>query len=679
MTAPELVDPRETAFWASDPSVLSAQPALPPAVAARHRPRTAEVGVALAAAFLVTRALVASDLAREPAPEDVSGAAARVWRRHAPVWLRFAVPAISHAYSLGAVQGLTQAELEAMAGRYALGLGDYLSTTSAQALAAGFDAQLAGRWNERVAWTRARAGYGLDRQHMLSYLAGLTTGAGEQLGSGDLVGDAGRALVEQALLRRADTLGQAEAWRAMQSGKAIAWLAQQRHGALPAGALKEWDTTEDESTCPICAPLDKVAVPLAESFDTIEGKLFSPGAHPRCRCDLKLRIPEPIRKDLPGDPFDRDTHGRFAHREQRHPRGTLTLIERAPAQPPAPAEKQTLYTEPAPDTGLYATSGLYTQQRTPLYAKAKLYAEPETALYAKPATEVETTTQARARAVPATRLHITFVLPPPPPKPEPGPDVYFLPQEDVQQYYDENFDSEVGAFDGMVHFGDIVAHYGGAEGYHWGDEDDYHDDPDYLDNGDSLRYVPAPRRYDGPFAGITPQFEWVDNKDWAEVLKHAVPIWHRAHDDPAEAARLLNELDSDELYYINAWAGRKGYSEKGLIRDHILEQIAHPDPTDDSLASAFADYVTFVRPDLVDIKMIGLLASLGFDPDDHSVEPSASFVMNEGLHPADTPEELRNSYRITGLRYRSAIGQYGAHAPKGHIGTQEWYLAPREE
>lgn len=50
------------------------------------------------------------------------------------------------------------------------------------------------------------------------------------------------------------------------------------------GAKKKVWKTVQLNACPICAPLDNVAVRLDADFNTAIGPLFSPAAHPNCRC-----------------------------------------------------------------------------------------------------------------------------------------------------------------------------------------------------------------------------------------------------------------------------------------------------------------------------------------------------------------------------------------------------------
>lgn len=325
MTSP-LVDPQLSAFFSSDPSIL---PVTPPPVAVPEGidpRRLHEVEVALAAAFLVLhRGMVADLVANQPVITDPGEVLRRIWRKHAPLWLRLAVPAIQRGYELGRISGLTQPELEAIATAYAEDLGEYINQTSADAVVQGFHEQLNSKWSEQLAWHRAASAWGLDPQQMQGYVRGNLSTKDEQF---SLLPKRAQAYIQRAVLQRAMRIAGHEAWAAMEMGKAVVWMAQKNAGTLPADAQKEWLTAEDERVCVQCGPLDHKRVLVDEQFVTPDGnKFWAPGVHPNCRCDIKLIYPEisndswqMVEKNEPGDPYDRDQHGRFARVEQRHAR-----------------------------------------------------------------------------------------------------------------------------------------------------------------------------------------------------------------------------------------------------------------------------------------------------------------------------------------------------------------------
>lgn len=288
-----LVDPQLTAFWASDPSILHPdEPATDSEDGRREHIRREIAAGIVVIAGLISRELLAN---RPEDPAQVQVLAHSAWRKHAPLWLRLVVPAIRRAYVLGRVEGLSGAELQVMAEDYATTLGDYVDTSSADALAEGFHLQLGEHWNERLAWHRAATGYGMDKRQMGSWVKGLMIGS--RAGRTDPIPPVAKALADKALLVRADRVGADETHTASQTGLAISWLYLQRAGKLPATARREWDTAEDETVCPLCAPLDGVQVKLDEPFLLADGsKLWAPRAHPGCHCTVRLVGAEVVSK-----------------------------------------------------------------------------------------------------------------------------------------------------------------------------------------------------------------------------------------------------------------------------------------------------------------------------------------------------------------------------------------------
>ena len=87
--------------------------------------------------------------------------------------------------------------------------------------------------------------------------------------------------------QRGETIARTEIMGALNTGQLEKWLEAQRRGLLGPNAKKRWNTVPSElkpQPCKICAPLNKVAVPLAQPFPN--GKQCPPG-HPRCRCTMQ--------------------------------------------------------------------------------------------------------------------------------------------------------------------------------------------------------------------------------------------------------------------------------------------------------------------------------------------------------------------------------------------------------
>ncbi len=93
---------------------------------------------------------------------------------------------------------------------------------------------------------------------------------------------------DKKIAARADSIARTETMDALNDGALEGWAQAQDDGLLGEGATKEVIVTPDERLCPVCEPLDGVAVPLDEPFDTDNGPIMAPPFHPRCRCTLAV-------------------------------------------------------------------------------------------------------------------------------------------------------------------------------------------------------------------------------------------------------------------------------------------------------------------------------------------------------------------------------------------------------
>ena len=399
MTQP-LVSPGET-FLAQDPHAAFLASGDPQRFLEDNLPSAGEVvaptdhlvrnlALGIAAAFLGWRMLASRRLAQLPPPTQRDAGTRRLLGSLAAAeWMALAVPVLrEHLITVG---DITAPQAEAAATAYAASLGDYLHETSAEALIAGYTAELANGVSPELAWARVAEGYGLTAPQMRSWLI-----AQRQLPIGyadKVVSDPARKALDRAFLQRADTLGRNEAWGARQTGRSVVWMAQQEAGELPETARKKWITADDEFVCPVCAPLHKQEVGLRERFVLPTGaKVWAPGIHPHCRCEIVLVRPNLVQrllgkaevaKVLPpvdelaelrrqrrlrqlnpnhpavraklakargDDRYDRDRKGRFARDEMR-----MTVLDR-----PEPKTEEVVDTTPKveidPFTGLPLTS-----------------------------------------------------------------------------------------------------------------------------------------------------------------------------------------------------------------------------------------------------------------------------------------------------------------------------------
>lgn len=291
------------------------QPATEPESKESRFAEIAGIGVAIAASVIVLRKLMSDRLSQEEPPKDVESIVHKAWKFVAPLWLRMTVPLVTQAYRLGATATMTANELAWAAEDYAKSMGDYLTETSGQALMEGFHAQVNAGWSPELAWKRATFAYGMDSGQMRAWMASMLKLDRTKFET-DAIPAAQRATAEKYFMMRATRYGDNEAYAASEMGKAVSWLLSETRGDL-VDAKKIWRTAEDERVCSICGPLDGVAIGLAHRFHSGGRAFFAPGVHPNCRCWLELSQETYVEKAAPGDPYDRDSHGRFSTREQR--------------------------------------------------------------------------------------------------------------------------------------------------------------------------------------------------------------------------------------------------------------------------------------------------------------------------------------------------------------------------
>jgi hypothetical protein len=314
----ELIDPREQEFWESDPSILR-----PPTTAQpEDDPRMVAIGMGIAAAVIGVGVVVRHFLKKKSpqTPEEARGLLMKAWETtHKHMWKKLVMPSLVSAYEVGAGgMVITPKQLELLASLYADELGDYFHQTSVDALVDGFSAQLNKGFNDKIAWGRSATGYGLDSRQTRSYIIGLIDQP-KVAYEPTVVPASSQNAVDKAIMIRADRLGINESYKATQMGRNMVWVYLENEGELQ-GARKQWHTAEDERVCPVCAPLDGVTIGLHDRFESSGGeKFWVPGVHPNCRCWLSLVHAKgiDISKAMPGDPYDRDSHGQFSSSESR--------------------------------------------------------------------------------------------------------------------------------------------------------------------------------------------------------------------------------------------------------------------------------------------------------------------------------------------------------------------------
>lgn len=97
---------------------------------------------------------------------------------------------------------------------------------------------------------------------------------------------------QQLKRQRAVAIARTETLDAQTQGLKDSWRVAREEGLMPPGTKKKWVATNDERTSEICEDLDGQEVPVDEQFESIEGPLDGPPAHPNCRSTMVLVFPK---------------------------------------------------------------------------------------------------------------------------------------------------------------------------------------------------------------------------------------------------------------------------------------------------------------------------------------------------------------------------------------------------
>lgn len=673
----ELVDPQLTAFWASDPSLLTApEPAFVPD---HHRERLA---LEVAAAFLIATRLARIKLGSRSNPDDPRRFAMSIWADVSPVFITLASAALRDVLTVSPVSPqLDAVGTAALATKYATGLSDYLGASSVDAFAGAVDRQAAGKWSDRAAWVRAAAGFGMDGPGYKAYL----TLAG--LSSEELVSPAAQTVADQHLLTRAQLVGDSESYTAHETMKALGWRTLLLDGMLPRTARRVWLTSVGEKVCPTCGPLNRKQAPLDEPFRVNGLELWSPQAHPHCRCRLVLvdalvKAYNPNeRREGPGG----KNPSRWAKTVE--PDAAIDeMFEQARA-----LEKEEEQTK---TPSMFAPAPKFAKPRQmfapgPMFAAPKARFAPSQARFAAkdkgldPRGEAAFGDRRGAKAFgprrrPQLRVIQQRMLAPPPIAPLIG-EPYYMPTD---RYHAEVNEHDIGSVLGMhtdvdfdvahpTTFGTLVAE---AKPLPW----------------NVLTYQDlAAGRVETNGKGI-PRTSWPEVRSWWQSFRpEAARGWDeairgaRSPDAPDEG--YVADLEPGDRKAIAELAGFTGYDDDADLTSKIMtaaEDLGQR--KDDSLACAYADYVVYHRPEI--------LGELGDDIryhlheaeikhitfDDKPVDQVLTF--GSGFHPGTWQDrdtvDPRGRFIVTGLTYRSAIHDYGALAPVLAVGVQEARVQP---
>jgi hypothetical protein len=210
----------------------------------------------------------------------------------------------------------------ALAEQHTARIGTYFNQTSRESLSQGFNTFVNQKMPPRIAAERALDAYGLTPRQM----AGYTSLAPE----GKVLTSQPRSIKAKALdyigrsiRRRFKIFATQEAHNLDMQSKQTAWMWMQTQGLVDPAAEKVWITAKDERVCKLCGPLHGKRAAVNDQFTLVDGsKLWVPGVHVNCRCEVRLVEPMLVEKALDGDELEEFN--------DEHPRGTGGRFTRKP-------------------------------------------------------------------------------------------------------------------------------------------------------------------------------------------------------------------------------------------------------------------------------------------------------------------------------------------------------------
>lgn len=261
--------------------------------------RTAiQIAVVLGSSFLFYRLYMARRLRRELHP-SITGVALGIatdyyWRQFMPAWIWITAPALVNGAAAGFVDAHTgdvpPEVLGALGDTYATQLGEYINSTSSDALVEGFSSMVNKRLPRRMAAEKAVEAIGLSPRQMRAVNALKTPPPVNSIIERDP--DIARiSYIDKALSTRAFEIGDNEAYAVTQQGKQLGWMYLQKHHRIPENATRMWVTARDERVCKLCGPMHRKIAPVNKPFDTPLGPMWAPSMHPKCRCTMHLKVP----------------------------------------------------------------------------------------------------------------------------------------------------------------------------------------------------------------------------------------------------------------------------------------------------------------------------------------------------------------------------------------------------
>lgn len=182
------------------------------------------------------------------------------------------------------VQVVERPATQAFATRWARAYADKVAkdyaATSAEAMAPSVATWLNTPLPAVAMAQRAKELYGLD-QRATAGILGYSVPKNAKAGSR-------HDLIDRYLEHRAQANATVYARSAFNAGRDMLATELIESGLLPRNAKKVWVTAHDERACPVCRPMDGVAVPMHARFSVAGSHLVTPPVHPNCRCTVTV-------------------------------------------------------------------------------------------------------------------------------------------------------------------------------------------------------------------------------------------------------------------------------------------------------------------------------------------------------------------------------------------------------
>lgn len=329
-------------------------------VAERDSHTLAQAAVAMGTAFLIYRLYMQRKVKslmkeKEPTSANLRKSIEVAYGMFATSWMRMVAPHAITGYLFGmrdARMGNVEPEfLLDVAQHYTATLGEHVNEVSAEAMVAGYQAQLNRKVPSARALSRTLQATGVSPRTMNTLVSVWTSEDPKKLSSivpEDHISKRAEKIIREEALKRGRLIGENESWSTKEQAKQIIWMYGMQQGVIPKAAKRKWMTAKDELVCESCGPMHGSEMLLGERFSTPMGDTWSPPLHVNCRCTVELVVDlaettkdsllrvvsadneQLVMKARGDDPYDRKPDGRFASHESRGPAAKKATPARAP-------------------------------------------------------------------------------------------------------------------------------------------------------------------------------------------------------------------------------------------------------------------------------------------------------------------------------------------------------------